>query len=253
KLEHLSLRNNPELSPQSLKFLTSLTELKELNMSDCPLEGSLKVFVNLSKLEGLAISNTNINEGLEYLPESCKRKNKQNSIALNVPLERLYVVRGSRAATVAGGVLTLAGQPVIGGIMSSAFPFVDVVTIAVGEKGEVNEAIRGLDNVTQAFLVEYDKDENKMIDANELKEKKEELARDLDKGEESQLKKIVEAIHDLKREVIGYYKRNEKETGEIENQLEAQLTKAEEKNNGKNDKIIISQTSSQKIKQDLQD
>ncbi|KLL04714.1 MAG: hypothetical protein MRERV_13c001, partial [Mycoplasmataceae bacterium RV_VA103A] len=126
-------------------------------------------------------------------------------------------------------------------------------TIAVGEKGEVNEAIRGLDNVTQAFLVEYDKDENKMIDANELKEKKEELARDLDKGEESQLKKIVEAIHDLKREVIGYYKRNEKETGEIENQLEAQLTKAEEKNNGKNDKIIISQTSSQKIKQDLQD
>lgn len=59
----------------NLDFLGSanLTNLKELDISGCPTEGNLKSLANMSNLEVLNISNTQITEGLEYLPESCKK------------------------------------------------------------------------------------------------------------------------------------------------------------------------------------
>lgn len=45
-----------------------------MNVSDCSsLEGSLKPLENLNKLEELYIANTNLSEGLEHLPKSCKK------------------------------------------------------------------------------------------------------------------------------------------------------------------------------------
>ncbi|MCE8162855.1 MAG: hypothetical protein I3273_01185 [Candidatus Moeniiplasma glomeromycotorum] len=58
----------------NLNFLdTDLISLKELDISNCPIEGSLKSLEGINGLEELDISNTNIMEGLEYLPESCKK------------------------------------------------------------------------------------------------------------------------------------------------------------------------------------
>jgi len=65
KLKDLTIKNNLKLSSQNLKYLASLKELIKLNISDCPLEGSLKTLEKLDKLELLTISNTNIEEGLE--------------------------------------------------------------------------------------------------------------------------------------------------------------------------------------------
>ena len=73
KLESLVMKNNQVFAQRSLKCLALLTNLEELNISDCPLEGSLKPLANLSKLETLRISNTNVEEGLEYLPTSCRK------------------------------------------------------------------------------------------------------------------------------------------------------------------------------------
>lgn len=135
KLEILSVVNNQKLSPQDLSILLSLKNLKELNVNECPFEGSLKPLQYLNKLERLNISDTNISEGLKYLPKSCKvlycnseyqyksakimeeldksncwdekgnhkyyvpakwREDKRNNmIASVIPLERLYVIRGN--------------------------------------------------------------------------------------------------------------------------------------------------------------
>jgi len=121
---------------KNLNFLTSLVKLEKLSISDCPkLKGSLKIFENLTKLEYLDISNTDIKEGLECLSPSVKkfycelnydygsveiakelskfseeekdskhmkynldkwRKDKANNItASNLPLERLFVIRSN--------------------------------------------------------------------------------------------------------------------------------------------------------------
>jgi len=71
-LVELKCDNNPNLS-QDLKVLVYLKELKYLDVSNCPFEGSLKPLESLSKLEQLNIGNTSLKEGLEYLPESCKK------------------------------------------------------------------------------------------------------------------------------------------------------------------------------------
>jgi len=73
KLKALSISNNQSLSPQDLRILTSLNELKELDISNCPFEGSLEPLKNLTNLESLNITNTNLSEGLEYLPKNCKK------------------------------------------------------------------------------------------------------------------------------------------------------------------------------------
>jgi len=73
RLKWLWAQNNQKFSSESLKFLTSLGKLEKLNISNCPLDGSLNPLQNLNKLEELDITNTNINEGLESLPSDCKR------------------------------------------------------------------------------------------------------------------------------------------------------------------------------------
>jgi hypothetical protein len=56
-----------------LNFLKSVSDLEQLNISNCPLEGSLRSLENLNKLEVLFITNTNLDKGLEYLPKSCQK------------------------------------------------------------------------------------------------------------------------------------------------------------------------------------
>lgn len=132
KLEKLYLQNNPNLVVENLDSLSKLTNLKELNLNDCGknLKGSLKSLEKMKKLEKISINHTNISEGLEYLPDSCKelyceldydyssvrianqltkfskgegkydliewRTDKANSsTVLVIPLERLFVIRGN--------------------------------------------------------------------------------------------------------------------------------------------------------------
>ncbi|RHZ36164.1 hypothetical protein [endosymbiont GvMRE of Glomus versiforme] len=72
KLRVLLVQNNPNLS-QDLKIFTSFRELTHLDISNCPFGGSLRPLENLNKLEIINISNTNLREGLEFLPDSCKK------------------------------------------------------------------------------------------------------------------------------------------------------------------------------------
>ncbi|CAI2200736.1 11045_t:CDS:2, partial [Funneliformis geosporum] len=57
----------------NLNFLKPTDKLEQLNISNCPVKGSLKPLTNLKNLETLFITNTNLNEGLEYLSTSCKK------------------------------------------------------------------------------------------------------------------------------------------------------------------------------------
>ncbi|MCE8163170.1 MAG: hypothetical protein I3273_02970 [Candidatus Moeniiplasma glomeromycotorum] len=143
QLANLSLTNCKSLTIlkcndnkfNDLNFLTPLTNLKELDISNCPCQGNLRSLKKMVRLEKLNISFTNISEGLEYLPTSCKRiycnsdyqyksikimeeldksncsrgaekdkyynldewrEGKENSmIASIIQLERLYVIRGN--------------------------------------------------------------------------------------------------------------------------------------------------------------
>ena len=69
KLKKLNLSNN-NFAGQDLSFLTELTELEELLIGNNKLIGSLKPLKNMTKLRKLDISNTDIDSGLEYLPNS---------------------------------------------------------------------------------------------------------------------------------------------------------------------------------------
>jgi Leucine-rich repeat (LRR) protein len=81
KLERLDLSNNN--FDQELSFLSHLVNLKELYLGNRislyygikennKFKGSLETLRSLSKLECLDISSTDIDGGLEYLPESLK-------------------------------------------------------------------------------------------------------------------------------------------------------------------------------------
>ncbi|MCE8163468.1 MAG: HET domain-containing protein [Candidatus Moeniiplasma glomeromycotorum] len=73
KIEKLVLsRNNFH---KDLSFLSGLVNLKELDLNDNKFTGSLEVLKNLSKLEKLYIKSTDIDSGLEYLPDSLKEFN----------------------------------------------------------------------------------------------------------------------------------------------------------------------------------
>jgi len=55
-----------------LSFLSEFVHLKELRVDDNRFCGSLEPLKNMNKLETLNISDTYIEEGIEYLPESIK-------------------------------------------------------------------------------------------------------------------------------------------------------------------------------------
>jgi Leucine-rich repeat (LRR) protein len=58
---------------QDLEVFSFLKDLELLSLKNCSFGGSLRPLEKLDKLEALVISNTNLSEGLEYLPESCER------------------------------------------------------------------------------------------------------------------------------------------------------------------------------------
>ncbi|RHZ35712.1 hypothetical protein [endosymbiont GvMRE of Glomus versiforme] len=128
KLRKLKLSNN-ELK-ENLNFLASFTELVELDIRDCPFYGSLEPLQKLNNLERVLIGNTHVSEGLEHLPNNCKeiycdtsdykyksmeivkelgkflkgryydvskwKEDKQNkTVAVVIPLERLFVIRSN--------------------------------------------------------------------------------------------------------------------------------------------------------------
>jgi hypothetical protein len=78
KLKKLSIFNN-NIQPTDISFFSKFVNLKELKIGTMErgLEkgkrnkfyGSLKSYQNLTKLEGICIEATDVNEGLEYLPE----------------------------------------------------------------------------------------------------------------------------------------------------------------------------------------
>jgi len=88
-----------------------------------------------------------------------------------------------------------------------------IETIVIGKKGEVNEVLQELKERIEDFLTNYDEDNNRMVDMEELKTKegRVKLAKDLNKKEDNQLQRIIEAIEGVKKEVIKYHRRNEKE------------------------------------------
>jgi len=70
KLEGLGLGYNN--FKQDLSFLEGLVNLKELSLNNSPFYGSLKPLQNLRELKSLSLNGTDIDSGLEYLPESVK-------------------------------------------------------------------------------------------------------------------------------------------------------------------------------------
>jgi Leucine-rich repeat (LRR) protein len=83
KLKFLSIHSN-DFSEKDLSCFSELINLEQLYIDNCDREkfsrgkynkfkGSLKPLKNLKKLKYLSISNTDIDSGLEYLPESIRR------------------------------------------------------------------------------------------------------------------------------------------------------------------------------------
>jgi len=59
-------------SASELDFLKDFKGLVELNIEYCPFEGSLQHLSELKNLKRIYISHTDLREGIEDLPESCK-------------------------------------------------------------------------------------------------------------------------------------------------------------------------------------
>jgi len=81
ELEELNISNN-NFPTQDLSFLSHLVNLKIVMVGNIhPLaqgaynkfKGSLQVLSDLTQLEELDISNTDVNNGLEYLPSNVKK------------------------------------------------------------------------------------------------------------------------------------------------------------------------------------
>jgi len=68
-LKRIDLSNN-EFSQTDLTAFSPFVELELLIIANNSFQGSLESLKNLSELKHLDISNTDINEGLEYLPNN---------------------------------------------------------------------------------------------------------------------------------------------------------------------------------------
>lgn len=68
-LEELNILNN-NFYEQDLSFLRKFINLKDLLISDNRFIGSLEPLRSMSKLKSLSIESTDIDNGLEYLPDS---------------------------------------------------------------------------------------------------------------------------------------------------------------------------------------
>jgi len=70
KLTYLVINGCDNLPPRDLSFLTPFTNLEELHINHSSFYGSLEPLKNMTKLKILCIWKSNIDSGLEYLPES---------------------------------------------------------------------------------------------------------------------------------------------------------------------------------------
>jgi hypothetical protein len=70
KLEKLNLNNNLELNGD-LSFLTPFIGLRVLKLSNCAFAGSLKVCEKMPELKIIALADTDIESGLDYLTDKC--------------------------------------------------------------------------------------------------------------------------------------------------------------------------------------
>jgi len=68
KIRTLRIGNN-QFPAQDLSCFAHLTGLHRLFVENMPFYGSLKPLKNLKELRGIGITGTNIESGLEYLPE----------------------------------------------------------------------------------------------------------------------------------------------------------------------------------------
>ncbi|CAI2194893.1 7660_t:CDS:2, partial [Funneliformis geosporum] len=71
-LTNLDLSNCPNLTRLNVAN-NNFTRLTILGMQNCPLHGSLEPLQGINKLQRINISNTDIDSGLEYLPESVEK------------------------------------------------------------------------------------------------------------------------------------------------------------------------------------
>ncbi|CAG8559959.1 2892_t:CDS:10, partial [Cetraspora pellucida] len=234
KLKRLEIQNNQELSKQNLSILTSLKELRYLNISDCPFEGNLKPLQNLSNLRELYIIDTNISEGLEYLTENCEKlycnsdyphkstkimeeldkskedKNNQTELEkLKSPeqFKKFEYLTGveyaSTATTMVGGVLTLLDFSTTGGVITLVAPAIGAGASQL--RSTLYDAKKTEDIETSG---KYDHDSNEEIDIEELIKCREKFSNELDKVEE-----IIEAMKKLeeKEEIKQKLEREKKE------------------------------------------
>ncbi|CAG8602778.1 7878_t:CDS:2 [Paraglomus brasilianum] len=161
QLEELYMQKSIKFSDEStseLDFLKDFKGLVELNIEYCPFEGSLKHLSELKNLKRIYISHTDLREGIEDLPESCKEiycdfhyKSKHKSIKIAKELERLYVIRVRKRPRITensselGGGLLLVGQSdtedpnsqlytQTGGVIAIAAPFIETLTSYVNEQ-----------------------------------------------------------------------------------------------------------------------
>ncbi|KLL03283.1 MAG: ankyrin repeat protein [Mycoplasmataceae bacterium CE_OT135] len=74
KIRKLNLANN-NFAEQDLSFLEEFTELEELSIANNKIIGSLESLKSMTKLKRLDISDTDIDSGLEYLPENLEEIN----------------------------------------------------------------------------------------------------------------------------------------------------------------------------------
>jgi len=72
KLEVLVIEKNKELTPETLDFLKPFANLHKLDLSDNAFIGSLKPLEKMKELRLIDISRTDIDSGLEYLPDNCR-------------------------------------------------------------------------------------------------------------------------------------------------------------------------------------
>jgi hypothetical protein len=86
RLEILEIFNN-NIQPTDISFFSKFVNLEELRIGNSPSNrekrnrfyGSLKAYQNLTKLRGICIEATDINEGLEYLPESLAKATQERN------------------------------------------------------------------------------------------------------------------------------------------------------------------------------
>ncbi|KLL04506.1 MAG: hypothetical protein MRERV_20c031 [Mycoplasmataceae bacterium RV_VA103A] len=245
-----------------------------------------RIIANVVPLERLFVIRSNIKHFLKKW--GAIDKNNQTKLSkLKSPEEfsnykYLSIPQwGSRAITVAGGILTLTGQPIIGGVMAAASPFVDVAATSMKEnfyeskkeqwngfledvdnfldsyhellgilkkikkekEGTINQALNILRKKVDGLLSDYDKDKNGEIEIEELINERHKFNREL-----GSIRKMMEAMTRVEDEVIKYQQGDSNEENIEEKGMEQQL-----ENKLITEQQITSQTPYQKIKTGIKD